>query len=60
MAALGAGSVGLLEDAKRLEEKHLGVRIIQSAASARGSHGDLEGNPESKFCTCTIVVFFWP
>ena len=50
VAALGAGPVGLLEDAKRLE-KHLGVRIIQSAASASGSHGDLvECNSESKFC----------
>ncbi len=52
VAALGAGPVGLHEDAKRLEEKHLyrTVGMVQSAASARGSRGDLvECNPESKF-----------
>ena len=56
VAALGAGPVGLLEDAKRLEEKHLGVGVIQSAASARGSHSDLvQYNSESKFCqTCRL------
>ena len=50
-AALGSGPVGLHEDAKRLEEKHLRVRVgIQSAAASGGSHGDHECNPESKFC----------
>jgi hypothetical protein len=56
VAALGAGPVGLHEDAKRLEEKHL-YRTIQSAASARGSYGDLvECNPESKFLSKLFVV----
>ena len=47
VAALSSGPVGLLEDAKRLEEKHLRIQ----PAAAEGSHdGDAECNPESKFC----------
>ena len=48
MAALGSGPVGLLEDAKRLEEQLL---RIKSATASGGSHDDdQECNPEGKFC----------
>ena len=53
VAALGSCPVGLHEDAKRLEEKHLRVRVgMQSATASGGSHGDhaAECNPESEFC----------
>ena len=60
VAALGSGPVGLFEDARRLEEKHLGARIHSATASinyaeSREIRGVHECNPETESKLCKLL-----